>query len=120
MFASPLTLLSLVIAIMALAFARKASDQAARLRARLDAIETTTSAGAKSAKPPLPQQLESAAAPPPDSAAPPQPAHTVPPPQATAPPPLPPAEPGFEERIGTRWVVWIGGLTLALGGFFLV
>jgi uncharacterized membrane protein len=45
-----------------------------------------------------------------------------------APPPLPPpmrpmppaAEPGFEERIGTRWVVWIGGLTLALGGFFLV
>ena len=39
------------------------------------------------------------------------------------PPPLPPpfpADPGFEERIGTRWVVWIGGLTLALGGFFLV
>ena len=35
-------------------------------------------------------------------------------------PPRPPAEPGFEERIGTRWVVWIGGLTLALGGFFLV
>src|SRR6185312_6342484 len=24
------------------------------------------------------------------------------------------------ERLGTRWVVWIGGLTLALGGFFLV
>ena len=30
------------------------------------------------------------------------------------------AEPGFEERFGTRWVVWIGGLALALGGFFLV
>jgi uncharacterized membrane protein len=121
MFASPLTLLSLVIAIMALAFARKASDQAARLRARLDAIEATTSTGAKSAMPPpLPQQPDSAAAPPPDNAAPPQPAHAVPPPQATARPPLPPAEPGFEERIGTRWVVWIGGLTLALGGFFLV
>ena len=28
--------------------------------------------------------------------------------------------PGFEETIGTRWVVWIGGLTLALGGFFMV
>ncbi|HTG07314.1 MAG TPA: DUF2339 domain-containing protein, partial [Bradyrhizobium sp.] len=28
--------------------------------------------------------------------------------------------PGFEERIGTRWVVWVGGLTLALGGFFMV
>jgi uncharacterized membrane protein len=38
--------------------------------------------------------------------------------------PQPPAPPqpdvGFEERLGTRWVVWIGGLTLALGGFFLV
>ena len=36
------------------------------------------------------------------------------------PPPLPTAPPGFEERIGTRWVVWVGGLTLALGGFFMV
>ena len=35
-------------------------------------------------------------------------------------PPLPQAQPGFEERIGTRWVVWVGGLTLALGGFFMV
>ena len=24
------------------------------------------------------------------------------------------------KRIGTRWVVWVGGLTLALGGFFMV
>ena len=33
-----------------------------------------------------------------------------------------PAEPekSFEERFGTRWVVWIGGLALALGGIFLV
>ena len=29
-------------------------------------------------------------------------------------------KPGLEERLGTRWVVWIGGLTLALGGVFLV
>jgi len=27
---------------------------------------------------------------------------------------------GFEERFGTRWVVWVGGLALALGGVFLV
>jgi uncharacterized membrane protein len=128
MFASPLTLLSLVIAIMALVFARKASDQAARLRARLDAIEATTSAAAKGAMPPpLPPDFERPTASAPGSAAGPQPTPaatevTAPPPDATTatPPPPLPAEPGFEERIGTRWVVWIGGLTLALGGFFLV
>lgn len=31
-----------------------------------------------------------------------------------------PAGPGLEEQLGTRWVVWIGGLALALGGIFLV
>ncbi len=31
-----------------------------------------------------------------------------------------PSGPGLEERFGTRWVVWIGGLSLALGGIFLV
>src|SRR5204863_403322 len=41
-------------------------------------------------------------------------------PGSAMPPPLPQPEPGFEERIGTRWVVWVGGLTLALGGFFMV
>src|SRR5262245_42484427 len=28
--------------------------------------------------------------------------------------------PGFEERIGTRWAVWVGGAALAVGGIFLV
>lgn len=27
---------------------------------------------------------------------------------------------GFEEQFGTRWVVWAGGIALALGGIFLV
>lgn len=27
---------------------------------------------------------------------------------------------GLEERFGTQWVVWAGGIALALGGFFLV
>src|SRR5262249_1918907 len=40
-------------------------------------------------------------------------------------PPVPPTpasepEPGFEERFGTQWVVWVGGLALALGAIFLV
>ena len=32
------------------------------------------------------------------------------------------AAPGmsFEERLGTQWAVWVGGLALALGGIFLV
>ena len=26
----------------------------------------------------------------------------------------------FEERLGTQWAVWVGGIALALGGIFLV
>jgi uncharacterized membrane protein len=37
------------------------------------------------------------------------------PPIAPSPPPA-----GLEERFGTRWVVWVGGLALALGGIFMV
>ena len=37
-----------------------------------------------------------------------------------APPSAPARQPSLEERFGTRWVVWVGGLALALGGFFLV
>lgn len=49
-----------------------------------------------------------------------------PPPPSDTPPPLPPIAPtppegeSLEERFGTRWVVWVGGLALALGGIFLV
>ncbi|WP_407159259.1 DUF2339 domain-containing protein [Bradyrhizobium sp. STM 3557] len=140
MFDSPLDLLALVIAIAALIFARKSSEQTAQLRARLDRLEAarrseadlSDAAGPIAAPPPLPiethlapemtapstpdQSGSTPAAPdaPPVAAA----ADTT---EAAAAPPLPPpAAPGFEERIGTRWVVWIGGLTLALGGFFLV
>jgi uncharacterized membrane protein len=36
------------------------------------------------------------------------------------PPPKPKSDTSFEEQFGTRWVVWVGGLALALGGIFLV
>src|SRR6516162_6641079 len=49
----------------------------------------------------------------------PQPKQPAAPPRVPATPPARPAM-GFEERFGTQWVVWIGGLALALGGFFLV
>lgn len=44
------------------------------------------------------------------------------PPRAPRPPapPRPKSGKGFEEQFGTRWVVWVGGLALALGGIFLV
>ena len=73
--------------------------------------------------PPPPQAAAPVEPPPPPSAppapSPPQPT-SVPPAPVPRPPPLPPAPIGFEERFGTRWVVWIGGLALALGGIFLV
>ncbi len=38
-----------------------------------------------------------------------------------SPPPLPPPpRQDFEELIGTRWAIWVGGLALALGSLFLV
>jgi uncharacterized membrane protein len=45
------------------------------------------------------------------------------PPPPPPPPPAPPAPEtakSFEERFGASWVVWIGGLALALGGIFMV
>ena len=134
MFDQPFDFLSVVIAIVAFIVARKASGEAASLRARLEAMEASQR---RPAPPPLEDAAASvAAAPPPAQAA----ATSVP---ATEPvtsrvddevaapepvtaqtdtmrPPLPSPAPGFEERLGTRWVVWIGGLTLALGGFFMV
>jgi uncharacterized membrane protein len=137
MFDWPFDWFSLAIAIVALIVAQKASKRSDNLRARLDALEAAQAKAAATpiaspTPPPLPAEatiapeLRGAATPVPpplpDAAA----TDATVAPEATAagvPPPLPPppmAEPGFEERIGTRWVVWIGGLTLALGGFFLV
>jgi uncharacterized membrane protein len=58
---------------------------------------------------------------PPDTAAADQP-EEVPASEPLSTPPLeePPPPRGFEERIGARWTVWVGGVALALGGLFLV
>ena len=130
MFDSPLDFFSLVIAIVAFIFARKAFNQAAALRARLDLMETVASSAtaAGPTPPPLPAQEAPIAPSASDQIRIETTEEESPPPgQPVAPPPMPdiPAAasqpgPGFEERIGTRWVVWVGGLTLALGGFFMV
>lgn len=143
MFDGPFDVFALIIAIIAFLIAIKASSEAAELRRKLNALEEMfyaqravqsppplpaqdqTEAPATTAAEPPPPAPEAEAAPPPfvtqDTSPPPIEASTA----ADAPPPLPaPApvsrEPGFEERLGTRWVVWIGGLALALGGFFMV
>jgi uncharacterized membrane protein len=144
-----LDFLTLVMALVALIAAFKAFNQVGVLRARLEALEAnplqTRPVQARSGPPPLPphDELEQApivgapgvAAEQPaaiDDAKPAAPlaADQNAPPDDTIgstaatpplpPPPLPQPGPGIEERIGTRWVVWVGGLTLALGGFFMV
>ena len=139
MFDSPSDFFALAIAVVAFIFARKALNQVGALRARLDAIESapilakpvpppltplqelkqTLAASSPSTAPRRPAEVTDAEAPAPIAAA----AGTAPNASAgaaAAPPPLPQPGPGIEERIGTRWVVWVGGLTLALGGFFMV
>ena len=135
MFDGPFDVFALIIAIIAVLIAIKASSQAAELRRRLSSLEEMVYAQRRVQPPPLmptPVQAEAPATTPaeppplaPEAEAPPPliTEEASPPPieadtGADAPPPLPaPASaPGFEERLGTRWVVWIGGLALALGG----
>jgi uncharacterized membrane protein len=138
MFDGPFDVFALIIAIVAFLIAIKASSQAAELRRRLNALEAMSYAQRPVQPPPLMPVQEQAPAPvaaerpplAPEAEPPPLGTEQAPPPlaasvSAEAPPPLPaPApdirEPGFEEQLGTRWVVWIGGLALALGGFFMV
>ncbi|MET4289910.1 putative membrane protein [Bradyrhizobium sp. LB8.2] len=134
----PFDVFALIIAIIAFIIAIKASSQAAGLRRRLSSLEEMFYAQRQVQPPPLmpapPMRAEAPAAtseaPPPlapdaEALPPPVTEDVSPPPleastEADAPPPLPAPAPGFEERLGTRWVVWIGGLALALGGFFMV
>jgi uncharacterized membrane protein len=99
--------------VVAFFLALSARSRIGELALRLAAVER------RLAPAPTPPADETAApAPPPEvAAAAPQPSPEPPP--AAAPQPDA-TRPGFEERFGTRWVVWVGGLALALGGIFLV
>jgi uncharacterized membrane protein len=125
-----------VIAIVALVKASNLSDRMRRIEERFAVLERRI-AGAPlavsgAAPAPQPTQADIAAA---TAEVPaqfrdvPETRETVTPTEAAAsmapPPPAPPSappahRPSLEETFGTRWVVWVGGLALALGGFFLV
>ncbi|MBR1218094.1 DUF2339 domain-containing protein [Bradyrhizobium sp. U87765 SZCCT0131] len=136
--------LALIIAIVAAIFARKALTRSDKLAERVVALEAALKAAPAAATTDAPiAPAIGTPTPPPDIAAqlpiadsaalapgavsppppPPQPQPEVladVPPVADAPPTAPVARPGLEERLGTRWAVWLGGVTLALGGLFLV
>ena len=85
--------------------------------AHREAMSPQTSAASAAPPPPVAAPIE---APAPPAALPQPPPPSVPPTPVlpTSPPPRQPIS--FEERFGTRWVVWVGGAALALGGIFLV
>jgi uncharacterized membrane protein len=123
-----------VIAIIALVMVVDLRGLVRRLEQRVLLLEHAATPGpaparAAPASPPSPRPASQAAATEPVGAArPPPPPSTPspPPPPPTSvpitPPPStpPPQQIGFEERFGTRWVVWVGGVALALGGIYLV
>lgn len=139
--------LALVIAIVAFLWARKASNRAHELGAKVSALEALLAGAAPTQAPRAPLTAPEAAPPIVPSSTPaagatkpfnvddviasvrtntasanipPAPGNSTSKSLASDGATTPPARPGLEERLGTRWVVWIGGLTLALGGLFLV
>ncbi len=116
-----------VVAIVALVQAISLRSRVGRLDLRVANLERAAAPPRAATQPaapeaaPLPRPLPAApAAPPPGAESPPKPPQPAPKPSVPPSPPRAPQQIGFEERFGTRWVVWVGGVALALGGMFLV
>jgi len=109
-----------VIAIIALVKAAGLSGRLNWIEHRIAGLERRDAVAPQAAAAPMPEP-----APPAEPAVPPPltplaPPTSVPLSAAPAVAALSPPAIGFEERFGTRWVVWVGGVALALGGIFLV
>ena len=120
-----------IIAIVALVKSVGLGEQLRRVETRLAALERARVAPAPAVSeqqapvetpapptpPPISEPMAAPIAPEPPAPSEPEPAIA-----ASAPAPGAAAAPGmsFEERLGTQWAVWVGGLALALGGIFLV
>jgi uncharacterized membrane protein len=108
-------------AIAAIILALGTRDRLRRLEFRLSVLEGRIAAGI----PEVPVVVSSQVEPAPQFVPPPEAVEQPAAPETTteaAPSPIAPKKPraSFEERFGTQWVVWVGGLALALGGLFLV
>lgn len=116
-----LEILVLGAAIAAIWLAIKTRNRLFALEQRLIQVEQRLVApGAAAAPPPAAPEEPAPALQPAEPVATPEPAATAEEPAPAAPPPPPPPQKSFEESFGTRWVVWVGGIALALGGVFLV
>jgi uncharacterized membrane protein len=119
-----------IISIVALLMTLNARERLRQLQLRIEALEADRPPSRAVAEPLQPSPAPEAAAPAKELSPTiemPRPEPAVPmappagPPRPTSPPPTAaPPPPTLEERFGTQWVVWIGGLALALGGIFLV
>jgi uncharacterized membrane protein len=113
-----------VISIAALVMTLGVRDRLRRLQQRVAALEAGQAASPIPASRVEPAPAQTAATPKAEAAA--IIDEPIAPPAAPE-PPAPSAIPAaaapsstLEERFGTQWVVWIGGIALALGGIFLV
>jgi uncharacterized membrane protein len=109
------------ISIVALVMTTNERERVRQLQLRVAALEAGQPPSAIVAAPAAPPPVRAAAAA--ASELPPVEAEPIAEPAAPKTPPRPAAAPPsttLEERFGTQWVVWIGGLALALGGIFLV
>ncbi len=112
-----------LLALVALTTASATKTRVNGLEQRLREIERRLAPGdaAVAAPAPIPPEPEPAPSPaPPAEEPPPSDSEATVPPATPSPPPAPVARPSFEERFGTQWAVWAGGVALVLGGYFLV
>ena len=121
-----------IIAIAALVKSVGLSEHLRRVEARLAALERGIAAATPPAPaPPTHEPIPPAAEPTTSVPEPETPAKEAPAPPEREPPiavPIaPPPQPApiaprmsLEERLGTQWAVWVGGLAVVLGGIFLV
>jgi uncharacterized membrane protein len=108
-----------VLAVVAIIMAAGSRDRIRRLEFRIASLEARFGdADATEGAPSLPAPREVLPASKATTAA----EAVPPPPEALPAPAARPALPkvSLEERFGTQWVVWAGGIALALGGLFLV